>query len=139
MQARVDVGAAVGDRLQRGAQLALRALLERVAARAGVQAADQQVDLVGARVEHDPPLRVGVDQLRGQLDARLLAEPDVDQRDVRVEPLDQLAALVRGARGAQHFDPVASEQQLEALAEGLVILDQHKAERHVDVSADRTD
>ena len=36
-QARVDVRAAVGDRLDRAGQLARRALLERVAARAGVE------------------------------------------------------------------------------------------------------
>ena len=43
---------------------------------------------------------------------------------------DQLAALARGPGRAQHLDPRAVEQQFEALAEGLVILDQHKAERH---------
>ena len=45
-------------------QLARRALLERVAARAGVQPADQQLDVARARVEHDAALRVGVEQLR---------------------------------------------------------------------------
>ena len=53
--------------------------------------------------------------------------------DVRLEPLDQLAALAGGAGGAQHLDAVASEQQFETLAEGLVILDQHESKRHVGV------
>ena len=37
----------------------------------------------------------------------------------------------RGPGRAQHLDALASEQQLETLAEGLVILDQHEAKRHV--------
>ena len=53
VQARVDVRAALGDRPQRGRRARLRAVLERVAARAGVQAADQQLDLARAGVEHD--------------------------------------------------------------------------------------
>ena len=69
----------------------------------------------------------GVDQLRGQLDAALVAEADVDQRDVRVQALDQLTALGRRAGRAEHLDAVAAEQQLETLAEGLVIFDKNKA------------
>jgi SAM-dependent methyltransferase len=56
-QPRVHVGAAVGDRLQRAGQLVWGALLERVAARAGVQAADQQLDVARPRVEHDAKCR----------------------------------------------------------------------------------
>ena len=52
---------------------------------------------------------------------------DVDQRDVRFEALDELAALGRGARGAQHLDAVAAEQQLEPFAEGLVVFDEYEA------------
>src|SRR5688572_31717942 len=35
---------------------------------------DQEVDLARAGVEHDPARRVGVDQPRGQIDARILAD-----------------------------------------------------------------
>ena len=108
-------------------QLARRALLERVAARAGVQPADQQLDVARARVEHDAPLRVGVEQLAGEVDARLVAEPDVDQRDVRLAPLDQLPALAGGARRADDLASLAAEQQLETFAEGLVVFDEDEA------------
>ena len=111
-------------------QLARRALLERVAARAGVEPADQQLDVARARVEHDAPLGVGVEQLAGQVDARLVAEPDVDQRDVGIEPLDQLAALARGPGRADDLEALAAEQQLEPFAEGLVIFDENEAKRH---------
>ena len=131
VQARVDVGAALGDGRQRVAQLARRALLERVAARAGVQAPDQQVDLVGAGVEHDAALGVGVDQLRGQLDpdsspSRMsISATSGSSRSTSSRP----SAAVPGR--AQHLDAVASEQQLEPFAEGLVIFDRAQGEGHV--------
>ena len=45
--------------------------------------------------------------------------------------LDQLAALARGARRAHDLEALAAEQQFETLAEGLVIFDEHEAQRHV--------
>ena len=57
----------------------------------------------------------------------LVAEPDVDQRDVGLESLDQLAALGRGARRADDLAALAAEQQLEPLAEGLMIFDEDEA------------
>ncbi len=52
---------------------------------------------------------------------------DVDQRDVRFQALDQLAALGRGARCTEHLDAVAAEQQLEPFTEGLVVFDEYEA------------
>ena len=129
-QPRVHVRAALGDGVQRRGQLARRALLERVAARAGVQAADQQLDVAGPGVEHDAALRVGVEQRAGEVDPGLVAEPDVDQREVRRQALDQLAAVARRARRADHLEPLAAEQQLQSLAKGLVIFDENERERH---------
>ena len=43
-----------------------------------------------------------------------------------LQSLDQLAALGRGAGRAHDLAPLAVEQQLETLAEGLVILDEHE-------------
>ena len=56
----------------------------------------------------------------------VLAEPDVDQRDVRGMALDQLAAFAGGARGADDLEALAAEQQLESFAQGLVIFDEYE-------------
>ena len=60
----------------------------------------------------------------------VLAEPDVDQRDVGRERLDELLALGGRAGGADHVAPLAAEQQLEPLPERLVIFDEDKAKGH---------
>ena len=70
-------------------------------------------------------------EIRGQLDPRVLAEPDVDQRDVGRQLLDELAALLRRARRADDRQTLAIEQELQALPEGLVVLNQYEAERRV--------
>ena len=118
----------LGHRLQRAGELARRAVLERVAARAGVQPADEQLDVARAGVEHDAPLGVRVEQLAREVDPGLLAEPNVDQRNIGVEPLDQLAALAGGARRAHDFAAFAAQQQFETLSQGLVIFDEDEAQ-----------
>ena len=107
-----------------------RAVLERVAARAGVEPAEQQLLVGGAGVEHDPPLGSSSSSAARQGDAVVLAEADVDERDVGRELLDEPAALVGGARRADDVAALAVEQQLEALAQRLMVFDEDEAQRH---------
>ena len=51
--------------------------------------------------------------------------------DVGRQRLDQPAALGGGARAADDVAALALEQHLQALAERLVVFDQHEAQRHV--------
>ena len=66
----------------------------------------------------------------GQRDAVVLAEPDVDQRDVGRERLDERAALGGRAGGADDVATLAAEEQLEPLAQRLVVFDEDETERH---------
>ena len=65
-----------------------------------------------------------------QVDAVVLAEADVDQRDVGRELLHELLALGRRARGADDVAALAAQQQLEALPQRLVIFDEDEAQGH---------
>ena len=70
------------------------------------------------------------EQPPGQVDPVVLAEPDVDERDVGREVLDELLALGGRAGRADDVAALAAEQQLEALAERLVIFDEDEAQGH---------
>ena len=57
--------------------------------------------------------------------------PDVALVDIRLQALDQLAAVGRRPRGAEHLDAVSAQQQFKTLSEGLVIFDEYERKRHV--------
>jgi hypothetical protein len=83
-------------------------------------------------------LGIDVEQLAGQFDAVVLAEADVDERDVGLELLDEPAALRGRPGGADDHAALAGEQQLEAVAECLVIFDENQSERHDPTSIGRS-
>ena len=130
-QARVDVGAAVGDRVERGGQLARRALLERVAARAGVQAVEQQLGVARSPCR-GRRARSGSASSSSRVSSipDSSPQPDVDERDVGLGALDELAALVARAGGADDLEALAAEQQLEPLAQRFVVFDEDEPEGH---------
>ena len=70
-------------------------------------------------------------QLPGKLEAVLVAEVDVDERDVGPELGHELNRLSAVRRDTDHFQPLASEQVSGALEEEGVVVDNQTPERHL--------
>src|SRR4051794_30260120 len=123
VEARVDVRAALGDPLDRADELGHRARLEGVAARAGVEPAVEQLRVAVAGVEDDAELGLAGEQRPRQLDAAPVRELDVHDRDVRHGVLDEVQPGGDVAGGAQDLHALPLQQRREALAHGLVVVD----------------
>src|SRR5207244_13087436 len=100
VQAWVDVRAAGGDALDRGGQLAQRAGLQGVAARAGVQAAVEQVRVGLAGVEQDGEARPALEQALREIDTGCVRKTNVDDRYVGLDLLDAVPGRGRRPGGA---------------------------------------
>ena len=107
-------------------QLVHRAGLQRVAARAGVQAVVEQLGVGVARVEDHAELGAPGQQLAREVDAAAVGELDVDDRDVGLGVLDQVDARGDVARRAHDLEPSVLQQRDQALAQGLVVVDDHE-------------
>src|SRR4051794_1563755 len=101
VEAGVDVRAPRGDALDGADELCHRTGLERIAARARVEAAVEQLGVAVARVEDHAELRPAGEQLAREVDPAAVRELDVDDRDLRRDVLDEVEAGGDVARRAE--------------------------------------
>src|SRR3954452_14109439 len=123
IQARVDVRAARRDALDGADELRHRARLERVAARARVEAAVEQLGVAVAGVEDHAEVGSPGEELAREVDPAAVGQLDVDYRDLRSGVLDEVETRGDVDRGAQDLHAVAGEQGRKALSQRLVIVD----------------
>src|SRR3954470_9034866 len=116
VQPRVDVRAAVGHAFDRRHQLVHRTGLQRVAARAAVEAVVEQLGVGVARVEDHAELGTAGQQLAREVDPAAVGQLDVDDRDVGLGVVDEVDAGRHVARGAHDLEPAVLQQRDKALA-----------------------
>jgi hypothetical protein len=90
-----------------------------------VEGLDEEIAIGAAAIEEDAGVVVLGEQSAGQLQRAAAAQPDVDDDDIGAAAVDELVGVVDVLGDADHAEALAAEQQLHALAQRAVVLDQH--------------
>ena len=91
----------------------------------GAQGVGEDIAVDAAAVEQHAGVGILVEQPARELEPAASAQPDVDEHDVGAAAADQLVGVVDVVGHADHAQALAAQQQLDALAKGDVVLDEH--------------